>query len=94
MVLFNYGGNSKILMVVFSFLYAGNDYWDTEGKCSKNSPGTSTNIDIAHGKGALLRCKGGGCIIIDKVIYNCFAFAKQIKPKPPKYFLNSFLKGI
>ena len=67
MVLKNDVGKCSFSIIVFSFSYAGNDYLDNEDSCQRNLAGKSSDIDIPHGQGALLECKGGGCIIINKV---------------------------
>ena len=69
MVLVNDVGNFQYFIIVFWFSYTGNDYLDNEeNSCIRNLAGRSSDIDIPHGQGALLECKGGGCILINKVI--------------------------
>ena len=69
MVLVNDVGNFPNSIIVFWFSYTGNDYLDNEEtSCIRNLAGRSSDIDIPHGQGALLECKGGGCILINKVI--------------------------
>ena len=59
-------GKFYLSIIVFSISYAGNDYVDNEENSCK-SPGRPSDIDIPHGQGAILECKGGGCINIKKV---------------------------
>ena len=59
-------GKFYLSIIVFSISYAGDDYVDNEENLCK-SPGRPSDIDIPHGQGAILECKGGGCINIKKV---------------------------
>ena len=59
-------GKFHLSIIVFSISYAGKDYVDNEENSCK-SHGRPSDIDVPHGQGAILECKGGGCINIKKV---------------------------